>query len=241
MTRCADTRAAPEDTQQYLRQVRAVIAAALPAGSLESRLPLITTEWGYCTACNWSHSPHLVSETMQGAYLLRMALSNAAVGVRLTTVYCLTDGPDTGLQPNSYGLLRRDCDVACVYEPKVAYSVAKTLASVLKGDRDTVPRLLNATYNGDGAAKAMELQLHSQPSPLLVWLAVSDPTATASVTVQLVSAPDTCFKVVSMTGHATDHESLCTRADGSLVVPRASAMPLYLFPSVGALEPIALK
>ena len=130
------TRGPPEATQPHLRTVHATLAELVPNGP---KMPLLVTEWGYCTTC--IHGPHTVSEQLQAAYLIRLAISNALVGVELSVWYCLTDGPPApspaAPPSNSYGLLRYKG------QPKPARVAAAALALALGNSSE--PRMVNTT------------------------------------------------------------------------------------------------
>ena len=186
---------------------------------------------------------------MQGAYLLRMLLSNAKIGVDFTTFYCLGDGPSLPPpgQTNSYGLLRtRDCPgPACTHEPKVSFQVAKVLATMLGGMGSLAPRHLKASAVA-GVYTALAVALtsanttwthapymamdRSQPETVLVivWLRTDDETAAVRVEVEGVGASGTCFDVKNMTGHEMDVSPVCVDGYGRILVARASPQPLYL-------------
>ena len=164
---------------------------------------------------------------------------------------------------NSYGLLRtHDCPgPACTHDPKVGFQVAKAVTALIQrfGQLTPTPVKANAV-GGVYSALAVALvraadttRLSSRSSVrsnvtstlraaqreqvvVLVWLRTGSGTAVSTVRVEGVGASGRCFDVRNMTGQPLDVPAVCVNGTQTLLVPRVSAQPLYLFPKMTSVD-----
>jgi polysaccharide biosynthesis protein PslG len=120
----------PESVSLEFKQLRLLINRYAPANKKTS---IISGEWGYPSIPYRSSN---LNEQIQGKYLARQWLSNLANGIVLSIWYDLVeDGVDPTNQEHHFGIVRNisPAGQAKVFEPKPAYTSAKTLIYFLRG------------------------------------------------------------------------------------------------------------
>ncbi len=120
-------RSAPETASSEYQQLRAMIDKYAPAGK---HIPILAAEWGFSSA--WKG----FDEAKQGKYLPRQYLMNLANRVPITIWYDWhDDGQDAKEPEHHFGTVAFPYHDGRkpVYDPKPAYTAAKTLSTVLDG------------------------------------------------------------------------------------------------------------
>ncbi|MCW3061370.1 MAG: Glutamate synthase large chain [Capsulimonas sp.] len=115
----------PESVGEDYEKVRALIAKYAPP---DKTIPILSGEWGYSVAWNG------FDEERQGKYLARELLFNMESGVPLSIWYDWhDDGADPAEGEHHFGTVRNELhpDRTPIYDPKPAYTAAKTLTGVL--------------------------------------------------------------------------------------------------------------
>ena len=148
----------PENMEAHYRKLGLMIEQYAPKGK---HIPIISGEWGYSAA--WAN----VGEEKQGKMMARELLTNMAHGVPVSIWYDWhNDGADPKDFESNFGTVRNPLLAGkdTPYEPKPAYTAARTLARFLGAEPGSVPLPPGATVTAASATRTAASAADNAPA-----------------------------------------------------------------------------
>jgi len=198
--------APPETAAIEYHKLRQLIARYAPVGKA---IPILSAEWGYSSA--WKN----YDETIQGKMLPRQWLINMANQIPISIWYDWHDDGTDPVEPeHNFGTVAHQYHAGRdpVYDPKPAYTAAKTLTSVLSGQR-FVKRIAT-----DDPADYVMLFSGEHKRTLAVWT-----TSPQTRAIEIASDQGT-FATIDYLGAAGEDVPV----EDSLIRIQATDAPVYL-------------